>query len=315
MGKDLLAGWINMTVKYKIPFLLQGLLLLILASCSTAFTRMDRLVETNDLVLYSLPEESYPGDEELLRELPPVEHFPELSEDAYRALLGNLVYEKSIIWGNTRRRVFYEEEMDRMIPILQRAVRNLPPGNRLVVISRFDPDRSVLSRMERVSFVLWKDIYGINLVFGDLREEIPHNDPLAEDDWRSIHPISFSDAPYGVRLLPPDQGSLKIILNREHRSWVVFPAEVLPGLVYRPQTDQEEEKENSSTPAVTGEDPQVDGANPDEEESKGNRSEKLLQELRDLKQAKEEGLISPEEYEAMREETVHRYRSSGPGTR
>ena len=270
-------------------------------SCSSSFTRMETVLEYRDLAIYRLSEASYPTDEEVVRELPPVEHFPELDQETLLAVMGNLEYEKHDLWITSRRRVFYDEEMRRIIPVILRSIHNLPPGDRLVIISRYDPDKSVLSRMERVSLIFWKDNHGLNLLFGDIREEIPHNDPLAPDDWTNILPISFSSARSGHHLIPPEGGHLKVITNQEHQSWIVFPQEAIGQLVYHPYVDPDDEKPHHDLGDDESGPPPENGGKPED------RSAGLLKELRDLNQAKEEGLITEEEHATMRERIMTSY--------
>ena len=133
-------------------------------------------------------------------------------------------------WGETHARVFYDEELRLIAPSIAEAMANTGPEFRLIVVTRFDHDKSVLSRMERNSLVLWTDDAGLNVNFGEIREEIPNNDFRVDKDWTEVLPVSFARAYPDLELVPQDYFQLKQVGGYTHRTWAVIPVEG-PGCV------------------------------------------------------------------------------------
>ncbi len=255
-------------------FLLAGL-----ASCQSGFYQKSLMVEDDRVALYSLPAEDYP-DDDTLAELPPLADFPQLGEEKLVDLFGNLEFKRSTFWGVQSNRVFYEEEVRHLAHHLAQVLENAKQGERIVIISRFDPDHSVLSRAERVTALLWADEEGLNLVLGEIREEIPPDDTFEnENAWKQILPISLKRNYPDLSLQKSPDYTLKKIRGYQHETWAVFDPARLESITFKPpHSDKAKE-----TPAV-----RVSN----------------VERLRRLKQAYDEGLISETEYQKKRAEIV-----------
>ncbi len=202
-------------------------------SCAAPFTANLRpMREVDNVAVFALAGDRFPADPKLRKELPPVRRLPELSVDQVKALLGNIEYRKETLWGSLEGRVFYPRELDRVARLVAETIPKLGDQDRLVIISRHDPDTSVLSRGERVSVLVWADESSINVVFGDIRYEIPHNDYYELQDWTTILPINLKRAfPYQSIVASPSF-QLKKVDGFTHETWAVFDAKVIPTLVY-----------------------------------------------------------------------------------
>ena len=211
------------------------LLLGAILQCAAPFVANLRTVRENEnVIVYALSADKFPAEESLRSQLPPVRKLPALSVAQVRALLGNIEYRKETIWGVVHGRVYHPKELDLVAAVVSEALPRLGERDRLVAISRFDQDASVLSRLERVSMLLWADEKSIHLVFGEIRYEIPHNDYYEIQDWTTILPISLRQSfPY-LSLVSSDTFQLKQISGFTHETWAVFDAKTAAGLAYIP---------------------------------------------------------------------------------
>ncbi len=277
-----------------------GLLFLSLISCGSVITRLDPVEETMHLVLYAVPAEDYPEPKKIGMQLPPVEAFPEITEEQMNSLLRSFRYEESLLWGKSVNPVFYEEEIRYITPFILKQLRRLPENHRLVVVSRHDPDKSVLSRMDRVTLVLWNDEAGINFLFGEIRHPIPLNDPFVEDNWKdiaAINPVrSFPD----YRLMQPDETgdffTYKEIKGRDHYTWAVVDRSGLENL-----TDRFPSPEKAAEAARIAKEEAEKGSQP---VPPAVPEKSLADKLRELQEAYDAKLISESEYETKRKAVI-----------
>lgn len=274
------------------------------AACTAFYTKEPVLYRKN-VAVYKVPAADYPGGD-VADLMAPTQPFPELDVAGLSGALGNLEYKRQSAWGETHSRVFDAEELALIAPPIVEAMANTGPEYRLVVVTRFDRDKSVLSRMERNTLMLWTDEDGLNINFGEIREEIPENDFQSEADWTEILPVSFERAYPDLELVDEEFFELKKVGGFTHRTWAVIKVDDLAALKYHPQAPETGRREVGKA----GHDAAKKSASDVDTES---RSESYFDEanapadrdpterLRKLKRALDEELISPEEYEAQRQ--------------
>ena len=260
-----------------------------------------------NVAVYKVAAADYPGGQ-VAGLLAPMQPFPELTVSGLIDALGNLEYKRQSAWGETHSRVFDAEELELIAPPIVEAMANTGPEYRLVVVTRFDRDKSVLSRMERNTLMMWTDEDGLNINFGEIREEIPDNDFQSESDWTEILPVSFERAFPDLALVDEEFFELKQVGGFTHRTWAVIKVGDLAALKYRPQapeTGRSEEGDGAADGKTTGENPDAgNGESRNEsyfDEANAPADRDPTERLRKLKRALDEELISPEEYEAQRQ--------------
>ena len=252
-------------------------------SCRSKFNRLEYLSEYENLVIYRLKADEYPSDKNQKKELTAIKEFPALGPEQIIDILGNFEYIRDTHWGRVQRRVYYKNELDYLAPYLTQQLKNLGDKYRLVIVSRYDPDKSVLSRMERVSAVIWMDEEGLNVVFGEIRTEIPHNEYLIDDDeWKNIYPVSLNRAYHDLSLVKSDFFEKKVIGGRIHETWAQIPEEKLASLRYKPVEEEKDQMEE-------------------------NGPEDISKKLKSLQKAKDDGLITEEEFNAKRKQLLDSY--------
>ncbi|MBI3395677.1 MAG: SHOCT domain-containing protein [Spirochaetia bacterium] len=259
---------------------------ILMAGCSSAFVSMEQVFADSNLALFRIPADAYPTAPDLKNVVGQPADMPALSPEKVIDLLGNLRFLRMTLWSKTERRIFLDEELRWIAPKIARTLPTVGK-NRLVIVSRFDPDRSVLSRMERVTLLMWADSEGINVVFGELRQEIPHNDFLEYDRWTDILPISLRRAYPDLTVLPSEGYQLKIVNGQEHTTWVVIKPSDLENIHYQKEQAKPDTKNERQA-----------------ERTADKKEPPLSDKLRDLKKAKDEGLMTDEEYEKTRQKII-----------
>lgn len=244
-------------MRFKIVSFFLFLSILVASSgCNSGFSKREPLLQGYNVALFQLDADDYPASD-LQEMLSPSEKFPALTPEQLRMVLSKLRFQRLDIWGTVERDVFYEEELKIITPILAEALPMVEPGHRLVLISRYDQDRAVISRMERVTAVIWLDKAGLNVILGEIREAIPNHDRMVQDDWTEIFPVSFRRAYPDLYLLPPTSSvfHLKKMKNMVHRTWAVFDLESLKEAEGLPEDDDSlfDDDDDESPPSEVGE--------------------------------------------------------------
>jgi len=203
-------------------------------SCSSFSSRKPLRIKQN-IVLYALDANDYPNAPDIKEQLLPIQKIPPLTNDSLKAVMGNLEYSKKTTWGDIKRRIYSEGELDELVRVVGETLPELKENQRLVIISRFDLDKSVLSRMERVTALLWADKEYLNLVFGEIHQPIPHNDHLEYDKWtENILPVSLRRAFPWLAISPEDYFTFNKINGTSHDTWIKVPLTELTSLSYKP---------------------------------------------------------------------------------
>ncbi len=290
--------------------------LALLFACSS-FAARETVVLRANFALYRINALDYP-DATLRAELGPPRNSPELSAPQIIALLGAFAYKRELTWSRAEGRVFERSELDYFAPLLAEALRNTSPEYRLVLVSRHDPDRSVLSRSYRTTVVLWTDANGLNLVFGEIREPTPANELFQSADWNEIAPISFRRAYPDLELKPDEFYQFKSIGGFTHLTWAVVDLERIASLAEAaPVADAPAEPPAGAATSADQPPPADSGASREKPADAANISPEigadtpradapgaapvsLRQRLGDLNRALEEGLITAEEYQRER---------------
>ncbi len=260
----------------SILFLLPAIISLY--SCSRTFSSMDAVVEYSNVIVYRLSKDEYP-DDEIKEQLTDVKEFGEITEDNLYGILSMFIYRKDAFWGMSEGPVFFPEELQNIVPVIHRSLRKFTGDSRMVLVSRFDPDHSVLSRMERVSMIFWMDEDGLNILFGEIREPIPNNDPLADYEWKNILPVSMYQAYPDLSLVENEKFTLKTINDSVHRTWAVIPLDEVASFKPRSNDVIVSEKEDPG----------------------------LVEKLSQLKKALDNELITQDEYDKKRNEILETY--------
>lgn len=295
--------------------LLPGLALFA-AGCAP-FGARETLLYRSNFAAYQLYEEDYP-DAALAEELGPTSPLQALDAGALRAMLGALEFRRQLTWTVAEGKVFSERELEYLLPYLAESITALPAGSRLLFTSRYDPDRSVLSREYRTTGLLWRDSSGINLLFGEIHETIAPTEALRNYDWTDISPVSFYRAYPDLELKSSERFAFKQVRGRPHRTWAVFAIDAAASAETPAAPVSSDAANPSEAPTEAEASPtEEQGVAPGRAETPPVEGESFIEpaparpsateRLRELNRALEDGLVSPGEYEVQRRRILSEY--------
>lgn len=272
-----------------------AVIVLVLVGCSS-FNQLEPVHTQRMVVIYQLDDASYPENDSSIRdEVPSPSAFPELSAERWQAILGNLYFKRENLWSDTTGPIYAESELPRLCRSIVEATPLLKAGHRMVLVSRYDPDRSVLSRMRLNTALIWVDETGLNIVFGVIHEELPVDEFHTDEEWAKILPISLKQSYRDLQVLPEEFFSYKEIQKLPHKTWVVMPIENLEKMEF----ESREKKDKKGD---------ADSKNKNETEQPGPAKKRTPAErLRSLQKALDEGLITEEEYQIERERILKEF--------
>ncbi|MFN3604844.1 MAG: SHOCT domain-containing protein [Leptonema sp. (in: bacteria)] len=247
--------------------------------CSSGFYKKENVYISERLAVYFLNEEDYP-DRDLRKYLPPLKSFPENSTENLKVLLKSLYVEKEGIFSKDVFPVFSSPQLDEIFLILKDIIPKIPKGQRVLVVHKFDPYKTVLSKYKRTTFLLWYDENGYNVLFGDIAEDLIPDNYSTEVNWLDIYPISFKQGNPKQKIVGTEQIQYKKIGDFTHYTWITSKWEQITKL--KEQFKEQEIPLNSKKQPL-------------------NSIEVRLKKLKDLYENK---LISESEYETKKKEIL-----------
>ncbi len=220
-SQNLEKHW-NHKMKQNLSHLTLVLLLTLgLFDCSSGVKSRDLLYRNNDFATYSVKRENITLKSE--SRLPKTFSHPvEVSEEKLLDLLGNLKYRRESSYGNLNLYVFEEEEIKEFAGDLADALQKVKPNEILLVISKFNPLKSVVSHYVRTGFYIWSTENSIEIVFGEIQQEIEFHEQGNYYDWSRIPEISFDNTADSNYVIPNSSFTFKQVEGFKNRRWIVF---------------------------------------------------------------------------------------------
>jgi hypothetical protein len=106
---------------------------------------------------------------------------------------------------------------------IAQSLENFDEKKILVVVSIHDHLQSVISNFKRTSLLLWIDNEGMNVVFGDIQDDVSKDKGLNFYDWTQIEPISLEFKPDENQIITDNEiFSYKKVKGYMHRKWLIF---------------------------------------------------------------------------------------------
>ena len=255
--------------------------LLLLSSCSSAFSRRAPIYQSERVYVYTLSGDEYPDDAEIRAITTPAKPLAENDIDGFINLLTYLKVEKRGLIGSSVYPVYYPAQMPELSLVLRDVLRSGQPNTRYVLVTRFDPFSTVLSKMRRNTLLFWNDGSQVHLVFGEIHTELLGDDFVNDDNWLDVRPVNLRRAPDNTRLIDSPLFSFAKIGDFTHLTHAVIETNELTSL--RPDRSPAGQADTgNSTSAV----------NP--------QSESIEARLQRLEKLKSTGVIDQAEYSEQR---------------
>ncbi|MDZ4727865.1 MAG: hypothetical protein AABY22_01845 [Nanoarchaeota archaeon] len=195
--------------------------LLTLVSCASGTKSRELLYNNNDFAVYSVKRENLSLKSET-RVPKTFAHPVQISEQKILDLLGNLKFRRESSYGNINLFAFEEEEIKDFAPDLSDALQKIKTGELLLVISKFNPLKSVVSHYVRTSFYMWSTDKTIEIVFGEIQKEIEFDEQGNYYDWSRIPEISFDNTADAYSVIPNSAYAYKQVEGFKNKRWLVF---------------------------------------------------------------------------------------------
>lgn len=263
-------------MRFRLQVFLCILIPALLSSCSSAFYSKEAIYKSDRVYIYSLSEAVYPEDEEIRALLKPVQPFPAGSAEGLLNLFTYLRAEKKGLIGSSTLPVFYPAQLAEIAPVVRDVVESGQPHVRYLLLTRYDPFQTVLSKMRRNTVLFWNDGEKVHLVFGEIQTELLGDDFINDDLWIDVRPVDLRRAPDDTKLLDSPLYSFHKMGDFTHMTYITIPLEQM--LALRP-------------------DPSFLRAEPGPSQKQQPMPQKdVAERLKKLAELKEAGLITEEEY-------------------
>jgi len=189
-------------------------------TCASGFKTKRLVYSTQKLAIYELDRDELPKNNYIEGKL---KHPYKLSAKKLSDILGNIRFIKITRINKFQDFVFHSEELNINMDDISQSLENFDEKKIIVVVSIHDHLQSVISNFKRTSFLLFIDKEGLNLVFGDIQDDVSKDKGLNFYDWTQIEPISLEYKPDENQILNDgDLFTYKKVKGYNHRKWLIF---------------------------------------------------------------------------------------------
>lgn len=196
------------------------LLLFFVISCSTGFRSKKLVYSTPQSAFYVLARNQIPGKSQLEGNL---KHPYSVTPEKLKDILGNIQYIKTTRINFFQDYIYDERQLDKFCTDLAQTFENLDDKSVAVVISQYDPTRSVISNSKRTSFLTFVNEEGLNFIFGDIQQDVSREKSYNFFDWTQVEPIGLNEYPdENEIILRKDLFIFKKQKGYQNRKWLVF---------------------------------------------------------------------------------------------
>ncbi|XDD43655.1 hypothetical protein AB3N58_04690 [Leptospira sp. WS60.C2] len=190
-------------------------------SCSTGVKSRSLLFRSNEFAIYTVNRDRINVKQES-SVAKTFAHPVELTEDKILDLLGNIRFREESSYGDVNQYIFEEKEIKEFALDLVDGLQKLKPNQLLLVISKYNPVKSVVSHYSRTAFYIWSTDTSIEILFGELQKEITYDEQGNYYDWSNIPDIPFEHFPQSTYVLQGQGFSFKKVGGFRNRHWLVF---------------------------------------------------------------------------------------------
>lgn len=200
-------------------------ILLFIFSCASGFKTKRLVYSTQKLAIYELDRDELPNKKYIEGK---IKHPYKISPKKLADILGNIQFIKTTRINKYTDYIFHMEELNNNMDDIAQSLENFDEKKILVVVSIHDHLQSVISNFKRTSLLLWIDNEGLNIVFGDIQDDVSKDKGLNFYDWTQIDPISLEFKPDENQIITENESfTYKKVKGYMHRKWLLFPLEDL----------------------------------------------------------------------------------------
>ncbi|WCL50867.1 LA_1326/LA_4305 family lipoprotein [Leptospira sp. GIMC2001] len=161
-------------------------------------------------------------DRRLLEESPLKHPIKNITEDQWKGILGNLKFKKESSVGDMIYYIFPEDELNDIIPDLKVAVSDLDETKTLIVITKFNDVKGVVSRDLRTTFLLFQNKKGINILFSEIHQDMIGIETSNYYEWSVIPEIQFRNNYDPINIVENKFFDFALVNGFKNRMWLQF---------------------------------------------------------------------------------------------
>ncbi len=159
--------------------------------------------------------------------------FPEnLKPEEMGVILEGLRYFNYRIFSVKSRPVFYEKDIQYLVPRLMKTLPRVRKGQRIFLVHRDMPPGNLIRTSLRNTMLLWNDKNGLNILFGEIRSLLlSKNLVYPNASWTEATEIDMDNPAAGISLEIKEPYERKELDGLEYSTWVFIPLRKIPLLL------------------------------------------------------------------------------------
>jgi hypothetical protein len=224
-------------------FFLPILTLLLLLDCASGMAGRKLIHRDNKSAFYSLRLDELSDKDQVALNPPFSPSINSISPENWKGILGNLKFKKESSVGNMIFHVFAEDELDDLVGNIPPSLKKLDSNQILVIVSKFNDLKSVVSKDHRTFFAVFMNNNGLNIIFREIHEDMMNVNTTNYYEWSQIPDLYIRNnyESYYVE----ENGSFSYGKNNgfNNRLWLVFPSSTVKNILFTPRKSEEPELE------------------------------------------------------------------------
>ncbi|MCC5814853.1 MAG: hypothetical protein JJT78_08860 [Leptospira sp.] len=213
------------------------------ASCASGIAARKLMYRDHKTALFTLEEDEFSKKERAVLGAPFLHPIRNTTEENWKAILGNLRFKKESTVGNMIYPIFSEEELNDLARNIATAIKKVRNDQVLIVVSKFNDIKGVVSKDHRTTFAIFKNKDGINLIFRELHAGMPEVDATNYYEWSRIPDLFILKNFEIFRVEEEDYIRFAKSDDFENRLWILIDPEIVDSLEYTPRLFLEPEME------------------------------------------------------------------------
>ncbi len=175
---------------------------------------------------------------------PPFFHpWENTAAENWKAVLGNLHFQKETSVGSMTFYIFAESELEDISRNLVPSLGRLKENQILIVVSKYNYLKGVVSRDLRTTFAIFKNKEGINLVFREIHAGLQDIDSKNYYEWSVVPEFLFLKNYEVTQIDKADYFHYKAVEGYENRLWIVIDEDTFRSVRFIPRKAEEPEAE------------------------------------------------------------------------
>lgn len=220
------------------------LTMLLLLDCASGMAGRKLIHRDNKSAFFSLKLEELSDKDQMVLQPPFLRSINSISPKNWKAILGNLKFKKESSVGNMIYYVFAEEELDGIVGNIPISLKNLQSDQMLVLVSKYNDLKSVISKDHRTFFAMFENKDGLNIIFREIHEDMLNVNTSNYYEWSQIPDLYLRNNYENYYIEEDSSFTYGKSKGFNNRLWLIFPMNTLKNLQFAPRKSEEPELES-----------------------------------------------------------------------